>query len=86
MKSLVFHFYSNNRVVSKTVTKDGGPLLSLNQVLMLTCYYVLSLYNVIMQIGESYEVRVFTFKALTQVLKCAGDKKLKEVQLCLEGV
>ena len=44
------------------------------------------MYNVIMQIGESYEVRAFTFIALTQVLKCAGDKKLKEVQLCLEGV
>ena len=38
------------------------------------------------QIGESYEVRAFTFKELTQVLKCAGDKKLKEVQLCLEGL
>ena len=31
-------------------------------------------------------MRAFTFKALTQVLKCAGDKKLKEVQLCLEGL
>ena len=45
-------------------------------------YYALLYY----QIGESYEVRAFTFKALTQVLKCAGDKKLKEVQLCLEGL
>ena len=31
-------------------------------------------------------MRAFTFKILTQVLKCAGDKKLKEVQLCLEGL
>ena len=38
------------------------------------------------QIGESCEVRAFTFKALTQVVKCAGEKKLKEVQLCLEGL
>ena len=45
-------------------------------MLVISCY----------QIGESCEVRAFTFKALTQVVKCAGEKKLKEVQLCLEGL
>ena len=57
-------------------------MFSLNQVLILIHKLWCILYY---QIGESYEVRAFTFKALTQVLKCAGDKKLKEVQLCLEG-
>ena len=31
------------------------------------------------------EVRALNFKQLNQVLKIASDKKLKEVQLCLEG-
>lgn len=32
------------------------------------------------------EIRALNFKQLNQVLKIATDKKLKEVQLCLEGV
>ena len=31
------------------------------------------------------EIRALNFKQLNQVLKTAADKKLKEVQLCLEG-
>ena len=31
------------------------------------------------------EIRALNFKQLNQVLKIAADKKLKEVQLCLEG-
>lgn len=37
------------------------------------------------QVGDGLEIRALNFKQLHKVLSCAGDKKLKEVQLCLEG-
>ena len=32
------------------------------------------------------EIQASTFKELYSVVHCAGEKKLKEVQLCLEGM
>ncbi len=31
------------------------------------------------------EIKALNFKQLHRVLECAGEKKLKEIQLCLEG-
>lgn len=38
-----------------------------------------------MQVADGIEVRALNFKELQKVLSCAGDKRLKEIQLCLEG-
>jgi hypothetical protein len=38
------------------------------------------------QAGEGVSVRALNFKQLHKFLSCAGDKKLNEVRLCLEGV
>ena len=37
------------------------------------------------QAGEGVSVRALNFKQLQTLLSCAGDKKLNEVRLCLEG-
>ena len=40
----------------------------------------------LLQVGGSSEIRAWSFRQLGQVLKCAGDRKLQEVQVCLEGL
>ena len=35
--------------------------------------------------NQGVEVKALNFKQLHRVLECAGEKKLKEIQLCLEG-
>ena len=37
------------------------------------------------QSSDGTEVRALNFKQLQTVLNCAGDRKLKEARLCLEG-
>lgn len=37
------------------------------------------------QADDGLEIRTLNFEQLHKVLSCAGDKKLKEAQLCLEG-
>ena len=39
----------------------------------------------IFQADDGLEIRALNFQQLHKVLSCAGDKKLKEAQLCLEG-
>ena len=49
-------------------------------VRIILCAYVNAL-----QHAGNLEVKASTFKELQTILRCAGEKKLKEVQLCLEG-
>ena len=35
---------------------------------------------------NKHTLRVWTFHEMSNVLKAAGDQKIKEVQLCLEGI
>lgn len=48
-------------------------------------YSLTSVHLTYVQVGDGLEIRALNFKQLHKVLSCAGDKKLKEVQLCLEG-
>lgn len=33
----------------------------------------------------NYAIKVWSFQQMNNVLKAAGEKKIKEVQMCLEG-
>lgn len=44
------------------------------------------IWSFFLQVGGGLEVRALTFKQLQKIVGCAGDKKLTEVRLCLEGI
>lgn len=64
----------------------GDPHLSITEVVSAFKNNVLSNVVTSLQIGGGLEVRTLTFKQLQKVVGCAGDKKLTEVRLCLEGM
>ena len=90
--------HSDTGIVSKAQDHHSTPLLSVAQVCVcVVCVPVWftaptlfthshAYFITIMQSAGGLEIRAFNFNQLRMVLNCAGAKKLKELQLCLEGM